>query len=85
MRSMTVYESEAKVMRALIAVVVVSYLVGVGVVLAPVFSANWNTGTPSQMFGSFAQEMPRALAWPVTAYHGIAGSDGQSSSKSAKG
>jgi hypothetical protein len=32
-------------MRAVIALIVIVYLVGVGVVLSPVFQAEWNSGS----------------------------------------
>jgi hypothetical protein len=56
-------------MRTFIALLVIVYLVGVGVVLAPTISTKWNTSTASDLFGSVWLELPRALAWPVTAYH----------------
>jgi hypothetical protein len=56
-------------MRTFIALVVVVYLVGVGVVLAPTFSAKWNNGTASDLFASIWVEFPSALAWPVMTYH----------------
>jgi hypothetical protein len=56
-------------MRAFIAIVVIIYLVGVGVVLAPTFSSKWNTGTASELFASVWQELPGALEWPVLTYH----------------
>jgi hypothetical protein len=55
-------------MRALIALLVVVYLVGVGVVLAPTVNAKWNTGSTSQFVASVATEMPTALAWPAAVY-----------------
>ena len=45
-------------MRVLIALLVIAYLVGVGVELAPTIKANWSTGP--------------ALSWPATAYRSIA-------------
>ena len=56
-------------MRTFIALIVIIYLVGVGVVLAPTISAKWNSGTASELFASVFQELPGALAWPVTIYH----------------
>ncbi|REF89183.1 hypothetical protein DES32_0399 [Methylovirgula ligni] len=55
-------------MRMLIALLVVVYLVGVGVVLAPTVKAKWNTGSTSQFVTSIASEIPTALAWPATIY-----------------
>ena len=53
-------------MRLLIALLVIIYLVGVGVVLAPTIEANWSTASASQLVGSVATELPRALSWPAT-------------------
>jgi hypothetical protein len=59
-------------MRTLIALLVIIYLVGIGVVLAPTIQGKWNTGTASELFASVLQELPRALAWPATLYHNTA-------------
>ena len=58
-------------MRIFFALVVIIYLVGVGVMLAPTIQAKWNTGTAAELFGSLLQELPKALAWPVTSYHSL--------------
>jgi hypothetical protein len=55
-------------MRALIALLVIVYLIGVGVVLAPTVKAKWNTASTSQFAASVAAEMPAALAWPAAVY-----------------
>ncbi len=59
-------------MRTLIVLLVIIYLVGVGVVLAPTIKANWSTASASQLIGSVATELPRALSWPATIYRSIA-------------
>jgi hypothetical protein len=56
-------------MRAIIGILLVVYLIGVGVELAPTIKANWNKDTTSQFFASVGAEMPRALAWPAAVYH----------------
>jgi len=56
-------------MRAFIALVVIVYLVGVAIMLAPTVSTKWSTATASDLFGNVLLELPRALAWPVTIYH----------------
>ena len=59
-------------MRVLIALLVIVYLVGVGVALAPQLK---QTGAPAprpQFVESVATELPRALSWPATAYRSIA-------------
>ena len=51
-------------MRALIALIAIVYLVGVGVVLSPTVGAEWNSGTASNLAASIGQALPNALAWP---------------------
>jgi hypothetical protein len=60
-------------MRGIIALVVVIYLVGVGVVLAPTVQGKWSSASASELTSSIAQALPDALAWPVKAYHSITG------------
>lgn len=55
-------------MRMIIALLVIVYLIGVGVVLAPTVSGKWNSGTPAELSTSVVQQVPTAFAWPVTAY-----------------
>jgi hypothetical protein len=59
-------------MRLIIALVII-YLVGVGVVLAPTISTRWATSTASDLFSSIWLELPHALAWPGTVYHQMMG------------
>ena len=56
-------------MRGILALLVIVYLVGIGVVLAPTVQGEWNTGTASEFVGKIVQELPVAAAWPVTLYH----------------
>ena len=58
-------------MRALIALLLIIYLVGIGVVLAPTIQAKWNSGTASELFAGVMQDLPRAAAWPAAAYHSM--------------
>jgi hypothetical protein len=60
-------------MRLVISLVVIVYLVGVGVVLAPVVSGKWNSVPASELFASVTQALPAALAWPVAAYRNLTG------------
>jgi Flp pilus assembly pilin Flp len=60
-------------MRVLIALVVIIYLVGVGVELAPTFQANWSTVPASQLAGAVGQALPGALTWPMSVYHRYVG------------
>jgi hypothetical protein len=56
-------------MRLIIALIVIVYLVGVGVVLAPTITTRWATSTAPDLFSSIWLELPHALAWPGTVYH----------------
>jgi hypothetical protein len=66
-------DSDAK-MRFLFAIIVIIYLVGVGVVLSPTIRSTWDTETASALADHVVQALPNALAWPVRAAHGFAGS-----------
>ncbi len=58
-------------MSALIALIAIVYLVGVGVVLSPTVGAEWNSGTASNLAASIGQAIPNALAWPAGIYHSM--------------
>ena len=60
-------------MRSLIFIIVVVYLVGVGVVLAPTVRGKWNEGTASDLSASVLQALPGALAWPARMYGSLTG------------
>jgi hypothetical protein len=60
-------------MRAIIALIVIIYLVGVGVVLAPTVQGKWNSAPASELATSVWQALPDALAWPVKAYRSVTG------------
>jgi hypothetical protein len=60
-------------MRLLIALIVIIYLVGVGVVLSPTIQAKWNSASASDLATSVVQELPNAMAWPVRAFRSITG------------
>ena len=62
-------------MRLLIGLIVMVYLVGVGVALAPVFQNNWNQITAAQTSAIVAQAVPGALLWPVVVYKRLAGQE----------
>jgi hypothetical protein len=57
--------------RLFIAFILVIYLVGVGVALAPAIGSKWSTATASGLAASVLQELPHALAWPRTAYRSL--------------
>jgi hypothetical protein len=58
-------------MRLLLALIVIIYLVGVGVVLSPVVRSTWNSAPVSVLAESVAQSLPDALAWPVRAARSV--------------
>ena len=61
-------------MRLLLALIIIIYLVGVGVVLSPVVRSSWNTEPASALAQSVAETLPDALAWPVRAARSVTGS-----------
>ena len=60
-------------MRLLIALIVIIYLVGVGVVLSPTVRSTWNSEPASALADHVVQALPDALTWPVRAVHAFAG------------
>jgi hypothetical protein len=61
-------------MRFLLALIIIIYLVGVGVVLSPTVRSTWNSEPASVLAGRIVQALPEALAWPVRAAHAFTGS-----------
>ncbi len=59
-------------MNALISLIVIIYLVGVGVVLSPVIEARWSSASAQDLAASVGEALPDALAWPVRFYHRVA-------------
>jgi hypothetical protein len=59
-------------MRGLIALIVVVYLIGVGVALAPTIQSKWNSASAAAFADSVGRNLPYALAWPARAYRSIA-------------
>jgi hypothetical protein len=70
-------------MRLLISLLVIAYLVGIGVTLAPTIKANWNTVPASQFAERLGAELPNALTWPATAYRSIVETPGAPEKPSA--
>jgi hypothetical protein len=62
-------------MRMLIALIVIVYLIGVGVALAPTIQSKWSTATAAELSASVWQALPNAFSWPVTVYHNISGKE----------
>jgi hypothetical protein len=61
-------------MQTIIALIVIVYLVGVGVVLSPVVRSDWNSEPASALAENLAQALPHALTWPVRAARSVSGS-----------
>ena len=55
-------------MRLFIALIVIVYLIGVGVELAPIFQAGWNHQSASELTSNVINALPNALAWPAQVY-----------------
>jgi hypothetical protein len=60
-------------MRLIVALIVILYLVGVGVVLAPTVQGKWSTVPASELTASVWEALPNALAWPVRVFHSVTG------------
>jgi hypothetical protein len=60
-------------MRMVIALLVMVYLIGVGVVLAPTVSGKWNSGTPAELSASVC---PAGSLGLCVAGCGISSNDG---------
>ena len=61
-------------MRLLIAIIIIIYLVGVGVVLSPLIRSTWNSEPASALADHVIQALPDALAWPTKAVRAFSGS-----------
>jgi hypothetical protein len=61
-------------MQLIIALIVIVYLVGVGVVLSPVVQSGWNSEPASALAENVAQALPHALAWPARVARSASGS-----------
>jgi len=61
-------------MRLLLALIIIIYLVGVGVVLSPIIRSTWDSEPASVLADRVVKALPDALAWPVRAVHAFAGS-----------
>ena len=61
-------------MRMILALLVIVYIVGIGVVLSPIVREKWNGASASDFTTSIAQALPTAMAWPATLFQGRFGS-----------
>jgi hypothetical protein len=64
-------ERENTAMRALIATILIVYLVGVGIALAPAVRTNWNNVPASELASTVGRSWPDALASPARAYRSV--------------
>jgi hypothetical protein len=58
-------------MRLVVALLVIIYLLGIGVALAPTIKDKWGSASASDLATSVAQDLPNALAWPARAYRSM--------------
>lgn len=58
-------------MRVLIAVMAITYFIGVGIALAPAIQTKWNTASAADLAAGVAQGLPSAMAWPARAYRSV--------------
>ncbi len=66
-------------MRLLIALILIVYLIGVGVQLAPIFQTGWNHQPASELTSSVLNALPNAAAWPAQVYRNFTGRPAASS------
>jgi hypothetical protein len=52
-------------MRSVLALIVMIYLVGVGIVLSQTIQSKWSAVSAADLSESVGQELPYALAWPA--------------------
>jgi hypothetical protein len=57
--------------RLIIGLLVIIYLVGVGVALAPTIKDKSNSTSASELATSVAKALPTALSWPAMAYRSM--------------
>lgn len=62
-------------MRVLLAVILIIYLVGVGVALAPTVRDRWNVASASDFTADVARNLPYAVRWPARAFRSISGGE----------
>ncbi len=60
-------------MRAIIALIVIVYLVGVGVVLAPTIQGKWSSASAADLTSSVGEALPNALAWAARVFRNVTG------------
>jgi hypothetical protein len=58
-------------MRSVLAVILITYFVGVGIILSPTIQSKWSSAPASDLSANVGQELPYALAWPVRLVHNL--------------
>jgi hypothetical protein len=51
-------------MRSVLAVILITYFVGVSIILSPTIESKWSVA-PASNLANVGQELPYALAWPA--------------------
>jgi hypothetical protein len=60
-------------MGRLISLLLLVYVIGIGVQLAPTVQGSWDKETAEQVFARVMDELPHAAAWPVRTFDSIRG------------
>ena len=60
-------------MGRLLSLLILVYVIGIGVQLAPTVEAAWDKETAAQVTARVMDELPNAAAWPVRAFDSIRG------------
>jgi hypothetical protein len=67
-------------MRSVLAVILITYLVGVGIILSPTIESKWSVAPASDLSATITQELPYAMAWPARLVHELRASGGANAS-----
>ena len=67
-------------MRFIATLIIAIYIGGIAYDLVPIISARWNSGTPAELFAAIWADIPKAVTWPVSAYHYFSGTPDTSAS-----
>ena len=60
-------------MRSVLAVILITYFVGVSIILSPTIQSKWSVAPASDLAANVGQELPYALAWPARLVHELSG------------
>jgi hypothetical protein len=71
-------------MGRLISLLLLVYVIGIGVQLAPTVQGSWDKETAEQVFARVMDELPRAAAWPVRAFDSIRGKTSEPATTSSE-